>query len=110
MGNLKDKIDVLIASATLLGLISTALLWYRTKVEKSYAAQRDFNHLRNAIATLSESINKLVESQQEESESLEKTQEKILTKLEILPFLTYRDRTGWTSTQNHDEGPPTGPL
>ena len=106
----KSYLDIAIAVATLFGLISTALLWYRTKVEKSYAAQRDFNHLRNAITTLSTSIDKLVEMQQSESEALEKTQEKILTKLELLPFLTYRDRTGWTSTQNHDEGPPTGPL
>jgi hypothetical protein len=107
---MKDTINLLISAATLLGLISTALLWYRTKVEKSYAAQRDFNHLRNAIATLSESINRLVEAQKEESESLEKTQEKILTKLEVLPFVAYRDRAGWTSTTNHDDGPPTGPI
>ena len=106
----KEYIDIAIAAATLFGLVSTALLWYRTKVEKSYAAQRDFNHLRNAIATLSASIDKLVELQKEESEELESKQDKILTKLEILPFLNYRDRSGWTSTTQHDDGPPTGPL
>jgi hypothetical protein len=110
MHNPKDSIDLAIAGATLLGLISTALMWYRSSVEKSYAAQRDFNHLRNSISSLSASIDKLLDNQEEALEQLQKTQEKILLKIETSPSFSYRNRGGWTTIESGDEGPPTGPM
>lgn len=106
--DIKANIDLLIAAATLAGLLSTAMMWYRTKVEKTYAAQRDFNHLRNSINGLSTSIDKLIDEQDEAINDLKREISSLNTKLETLPFSGYRTRRDWTSFNPED--PPTSPM
>lgn len=59
--------------ALALGLVSTVaggLAWYASMVRKSYAAEREFNHIKNAIAQLSENIKVYVAEIEEQSQDL----------------------------------------
>lgn len=47
----------IIAVLTFLG---GALMWYRGAVEKSYAAKRDFGHLKNNLATMNANLDTLL--------------------------------------------------
>lgn len=77
-------LDIAIAAASLIGFVSTALLWYRTRIEKSYAAQREFQHLKKAVETLSANVIELLKHQEEETEKIKEAQRMILNKLYIL--------------------------
>lgn len=46
---------------TLVGVLS----WYSSSVKKRYAAERDFNHLRNNQAQIQQGINHLCEEMEE---------------------------------------------
>lgn len=56
-------------AATALGLVSSVIggvAWYRSTIRKQYASERDFNHIRNSIAQLSQAVadqNKFTEEQ-----------------------------------------------
>jgi hypothetical protein len=43
----------------LTGFASGLVLWYRSSVQKSYAAERDFGHLRNNYKQLADSLTEL---------------------------------------------------
>ena len=74
-------LEVAIAACTLIGLISSALLWYAGKVEKSYAAQREFGHLKKSLEQLNENISELFKEQEEQLLLLQRQQERILDRI-----------------------------
>lgn len=51
-----DLISILSITLGLFSFLGGALLWYKGSVEKRYAAQRDFNHLKNNYQQMSEAL------------------------------------------------------
>ncbi len=45
----------------LIGSLASGVFWYRGSVRKEYAAQRDFNHLKNNYHQLAETLADFVE-------------------------------------------------
>lgn len=62
-------------------LIGGFLLWHRGSVEKRYAAERDFNHIRNGMSTLTGNL-------AHEAEEVEKSFVEIRLELKELKALS----------------------
>jgi hypothetical protein len=58
MNTLMTVISLVMGVSSFIGGI---ILWYKGSVEKSYAAQRDFGHLKRNYENLSNAINILIE-------------------------------------------------
>lgn len=51
---MKTTLEVLVLIVSLSSFFSGVIMWYSGRVQKSYAAQRDFEHLRRNYAQLAE--------------------------------------------------------
>lgn len=70
--------DVSTVVSLLLGLVSLLsgiLLWYRGSIQKAYAAERDFNHLRRNQEQMKELVNQLIEDIEASTQSRSRLQE-----------------------------------
>lgn len=72
--NLTNIATVISLVTGLLGFLSGLVLWYRGAVEKRYAAERDFAHLKNNISQLFQAI----ESLADDIEEIEKKLDEVL--------------------------------
>jgi len=57
----------------LIGSISAGFFWYKAKIEKEYASQRDWNHLKNNYAQMVENIQELTEEHDQRFDRLDLT-------------------------------------
>lgn len=62
---MKTTLENIIAIFSIIGFITSALLYYKTRVEKSYAAERDFNHIKRNLEQLSQHLNLVSEESDE---------------------------------------------
>lgn len=66
-----DLASILSISMGLFSFLAGALLWYKGSVEKRYAAQRDFGHLKNSYNQLSRALETLVKEQDERFDQID---------------------------------------
>ena len=66
IGQLQSLIGLCIG---VISFLSGAILWYKGSIEKRYAAQRDFGHLKNNQETISRVLNEVCEQIDELSRS-----------------------------------------
>lgn len=91
--------ELLNYASILLGVIASlggGIAWYRAIVRKSYAAERDFNHIRNSISQLSNAIEKEQEFTEEQLSRLShklETMSLTLNKIEIYLLAKLGDST-----------------
>lgn len=84
---LKDWIPLVIG---VIGSCFGAVAWYRGAVEKRYAAQRDFAHLRENQKQISSSVNDLFKEQDRRFDTLEKD----ISELKMLMHNSFMHQTG----------------
>lgn len=65
MGSLKEWLAIIVSVLGIFGFIGTVIVYHRAAVIKSYAAERDFNHLRGnqqqMVTLLTQIDDKIVE-------------------------------------------------
>ena len=87
-GNFEQAIAILGALLGLVGSIATGVTWYRSAIRKEYAAQRDFNHLKNNYESLSLVVSNIIKEQDERFDkidlSLVRTESKLDATLQAL--------------------------
>ena len=85
MTNIAVLLGVLVSACSLITGVVGAIAWHSSKVKKEYAAQRDFNHLKNNYRQLAENIEqlwRLMDNQfREQEERLSNGQNQILREL-----------------------------
>ena len=59
MNDLSLLLGIVLGMMSLFTGVFGAIAWYRANVRKAYAAERDFNHLKNNYAQLAASMNNL---------------------------------------------------
>ncbi|MEL6402097.1 MAG: hypothetical protein AAFR26_23945 [Cyanobacteria bacterium J06626_4] len=59
MNDLSLLLGIVLGMMSLFTGVFGAIAWYRSNVRKAYAAERDFNHLKNNYRQLAESVNNL---------------------------------------------------
>ena len=59
MNELSLVLGIVLGAMSLFTGVFGAIAWYRAGVRKAYAAERDFNHLKNNYRQLAESMNNL---------------------------------------------------
>ena len=59
MNDLSLLLGIVLGMMSLFTGVFGAIAWYRANVRKAYAAERDFNHLKNNYRQLAESMNNL---------------------------------------------------
>ena len=86
--NFEQLIAVLGALLGLMGSIATGFTWYRSAVRKEYAAQRDFNHLKNNYESLSLTVSNIIKEQDDRFDridiSMARTESKLDATLQAL--------------------------
>ena len=87
-GNFEQAIAILGALLGLMGSIATGVTWYRSAIRKEYAAQRDFNHLKNNYESLSLVVSNIIKEHDERFDkidlSLVRTESKLDATLQAL--------------------------
>ncbi len=58
---MKEGLELILAILSLLGFITSGLLYYKSSVEKRYAAERDFGHIKNSLQQHASNLNQLFE-------------------------------------------------
>ena len=81
-GNFEQVIAILGALLGLVGSLATGVTWYRSAVRKEYAAQRDFNHLKNNYENLSKVVDSIIKEHDERFDRLDISMARLESKLD----------------------------
>lgn len=68
---INDFLGLVSGILAIAGAVGTALFYYRSTVEKRYAAERDFAHIRRNIETVGQAIAQLDDTMQERFDKLD---------------------------------------
>ena len=81
-GNFEQAIAILGALLGLVGSIATGVTWYRSAIRKEYAAQRDFNHLKNNYDSLSLIASNIIKEQDDRFDRIDISHARLESKLD----------------------------
>ena len=56
MANFKDWLTVIIGLISLMGFVSATHLYWKSKIIKTFAAEKDFNHIKGNLQQFSQSL------------------------------------------------------
>lgn len=89
------------------GFASGVILWYKGSVEKRYAAERDFNHIRNNLQQYGEGLSDIAEQIDElrhTAGSLAENQRQLLNHMQSLTNTQTELKAYVLAIQNRQEG------
>lgn len=99
------SLEVLSAAMALVTFVSGALAWYSAKVQKNYAAQRDFEHLKRNYAQMTENLKEVAEELDRRFDALDRDNDDIRQKLNVMLIKILPEHsTGWLKQQDSEKG------
>ena len=80
--NFEQLIAILGSLLGLMGSVAAGITWYRSAVRKEYAAQRDFNHLKNNYDSLSLIVSNIIKEQDDRFDRIDLSHARLESKLD----------------------------
>lgn len=97
-----EILAAVISTATFVGGI---LAWYSANVQKRYAAQRDFEHLKRNYQQLAQNQTTILEVMDKRFDSLDRDADDVRQKLNVIMIKILPEHsTGWMKQQDVDKG------
>lgn len=99
------NLEVLAAVMSVITFSGGVLAWYSANVQKSYAAQRDFEHLKRNYAQMTENLREVAEELDRRFDALDRDNDDIRQKLNVMLIKILPEHsTGWLKQQDSEKG------
>lgn len=98
------SLEILAAVMSVITFASGTLAWYSARVQKTYAAQRDFEHLKRNYNQMSENLAAIAEEIDRRFDSLDRDGDDIRQKLNVILIKILPEHSGWLKQQDLDQG------